>query len=85
MSDKNEATQNAQTNNEHQEGENLNPAEPQKTPLELVKEQQAMMQENREAAEQRVESGVDIPGHSKPSDRRKHPQRQMYGSGTNES
>ncbi|HEX8236754.1 MAG TPA: hypothetical protein VF600_12420 [Abditibacteriaceae bacterium] len=70
---------------DEQEGENLNPAEPRKTPLELVKEQQAMQHESREVIENRVESGVEVPGGSKPSDRRKHPQRQMYGSGTNES
>jgi hypothetical protein len=68
-----------------QEGENLNPAELRKTPLDLVREQQAMQQQTREVIENRVESGAEVPGGSKPSDRRKHPQRQMYGSGTNES
>jgi hypothetical protein len=70
---------------EEQSGENLNPAEPRKTPLDLVKEQQAMQHQTREVIENRVEDGEEIPGHSIPSDRRHHPQRQMYGSGTNES
>jgi hypothetical protein len=75
-----------QTENKNpQQGENLNPAEPQKSPLELVKEQQAMQQQTREVDEIRIETGDEIPGHSVPSDRRHHPQRQMYGSGTNES
>jgi hypothetical protein len=70
---------------EEQSGENLNPAEPRKTPLDLVKEQQAMQHQTREVNELRNDAGDEIPGHSIPSDRRHHPQRQMYGSGTNES
>ena len=82
--------------NENQSGESLNPAEPaaeeSKTPLERVKATQAHLRgelqaarqesgdaENREAAES------EVPGMGVPSNRRKHPQRQMYGSGTNES
>jgi hypothetical protein len=55
------------------------------TPLEQVKAQQAMAQENLEVAQQRPEPSPEVPGASNPSNRRKHPQRQMYGSGTNES
>ncbi len=66
-------------------GEELNPAEPAKTPLEQVKELQAAQQSNREHFEQRPDASPEVPGHGKPSDRRKHPQRQMYGSGTDES
>lgn len=66
-------------------GEELNPAEPQKSPLEQVKEQQAAMQSNREVLEHRPDASPEVPGQGKPSDRRKHPQRQMYGSGTDES
>lgn len=47
-----------------------------KTPLELVKEQQAMKQENREA-EQNVDADPDVPGQSSPSNIRKHPQRKL--------
>lgn len=74
------------TNENHQiSGEELNPAEPQKTPLELVKDQQAAMQSNREVLEHRPDASPEVPGQGKPSDRRHHPQRQMYGSGTDES
>jgi hypothetical protein len=73
-------------NNEHSPtGEELNPAEPSKSPLQMVKEMQAVQQENREVAEHRPDASPEVPGQGKPSDRRKHPQRQMYGSGTDES
>lgn len=67
------------------EGEELNPAEPAKTPLQQVKELQAAQQSNREVLEHRPDASPEVPGAGIPSDRRKHPQRQMYGSGTNES
>ncbi|HEX8464758.1 MAG TPA: hypothetical protein VF627_09105 [Abditibacterium sp.] len=73
-------------NQEHSPtGEELNPAEPSKTPLQMVKEMQAAQQENREVLEHRPDASPEVPGAGKPSDRRKHPQRQMYGSGTDES
>jgi hypothetical protein len=53
-----------------------NPAQPEKTPLERVKEQQARMQ-NREVLEERVESQAEVPSGSVPSNRRKHPHRQL--------
>lgn len=68
--------QNENQPNENQEGENLNPAEPPKTPLEMVREQQAK-QQNRQVQERRPESASEVPGHSVPSDRRRHPQRKM--------
>ena len=46
-----------------------------KTPLELVQEQQAMKQEDLEVREQRAEPEADIPGRSTPSNIRKYPQR----------
>jgi hypothetical protein len=46
--------------NEAQSGEALNSAEPQKTPLEMAREQQAKMH-SQEVTEQRVESADDIP------------------------
>ncbi len=64
------------TENEAQQGENLNPAEPRKTPLEQDHEQQAMKQENREALVDNPARNADIPGHSRPSDARRHPSRQ---------
>ena len=60
--------------NQETENHEQNPA---KSPLELVKEQQRMQQQNREVLDQRVESGDEVPGGSVPSDRRKHPQRQL--------
>ena len=54
-----------------------NPAEPEKKPLEMVREQQAKMQ-NKEVLEERVESHDEVPGGSAPSDIRKHPQRTQY-------
>ena len=49
------------------------------TPLEMAREQQAKMH-NQEVTEQRVDANADVPGHSIPSDRRHHPQRQTnYG------
>lgn len=84
------------SDNENQSGEALNPAEPSteesKTPLEQVKatqarqhaEMQAARQESHDAG-QRVGGESEVPGMGVPSNRRKHPQRQMYGSGTNES
>jgi hypothetical protein len=63
--------------------EELNPAS-SKTPLEQVKEQQAIHSSNQEQARQ-PDATPEVPGGSIPSDRRKHPQRQMYGSGTDES
>ena len=55
------------------------------TPLEAVRQNQAMAQQNRDVAEQRIDPTGEVPGSSIPSDRRHHPQRQMYGQGTNES
>jgi hypothetical protein len=70
-----------QTDNE----QNEQAQQPGATPLEQVKEQQAAMQQSREVIEQRPDPSPEVPGASNPSNRRKHPQRQMYGSGTNES
>jgi hypothetical protein len=67
-------SQGNQQNNQQTENNEQNPA---KSPLELVKEQQRMQQENKEVTDQRVESGDEVPGGSVPSDRRKHPQRQL--------
>ena len=55
------------------------------TPLEVVKANQAAMQENREVSQQRIDATAEVPGQGPPSDKRHHPQRQMYGSGTGPS
>ncbi|HEY0076340.1 MAG TPA: hypothetical protein VGB77_19735 [Abditibacteriaceae bacterium] len=47
------------------------------TPLELVREQQAMEQESREVTEQRPDPSPEVPGQSSPSNIRKHPQRRL--------
>ena len=49
-----------------------------KTPLELVKEQQAMQQQNLEAAEQTPNPTPEVVGNSKPATKRHFPQRQLY-------
>jgi hypothetical protein len=74
-------SQNNISNNDSQEDQKQSGAQ---TPLEKVQEQQAMQQENRDVA-QHPDTSPEVPGASVPSDRRHHPQRQMYGSGTNES
>lgn len=61
------------------EGEDLNPAEPNKTPLEQKQELQAAQQENLEVTQTRPDTSPEVPGAGKPSDKRHHPQRQMYG------
>lgn len=47
------------------------------TPLEQVREQQAMQQQSKEVQEQRNEPSPEVPGQSSPSNIRKHPQRRM--------
>ena len=69
-------------NEENASQENQSPTQ---TPLEAVKANQAAMQENREVAETNVDHSAEVPGQGPPSDRRHHPQRQMYGSGTGPS
>jgi hypothetical protein len=61
--------------------ENNGAEETPKTPLELVREQQSMNQKSRAALDNRPDHNVDVPGHSEPSDKRKHPQRQLYDGG----
>jgi len=53
------------------------PETPAQTPLEIVREQQAMKQEDREVREQRNEPDPEVPGLSSPSNIRKHPQRKL--------
>jgi hypothetical protein len=62
-----------------QNTEELNPAA-SKTPLEQVHEQQALRQENQTQQEQ-VDNSPEVPGGGVPSDKRHHPQRQMYEGG----
>jgi hypothetical protein len=84
-----------QDNEQLEQPHSLNPADEaaSKTPLEAVQETQARqaaelqsaLQQSREVTEQRPDPSPEVPGQSNPSNQRKHPQRQMYGSGTNES
>lgn len=71
--------------NPNSTGENQSEEQPRRTPLDQVQEQQAIAQQNLEVTQQREEPSPEVPGHSNPSNRRKHPERQMYGQGTNES
>lgn len=48
-----------------------------KTPLEIVQENQAMKDKSHEVEQQRPEPSPEIPGGSKPSTIRHHPQRQL--------
>ena len=50
---------------------------PGQTPLQAVKAQQAAMQQNKEVQELRPDAVTEVPGTGIPSNRRKHPQRQM--------
>lgn len=64
------------SNREHEE---LNPAnETQKTPLDLVREQQSTHQHSQDVLNKQPQADSDLPGHGIPSDKRKHPQRQQY-------
>ncbi len=59
-----------------------------KTPLEAVKNLQREQQQHLAQAQEldkRPDATSEVPGQGPPSTRRQHPQRQMYGSGTNES
>jgi hypothetical protein len=77
------------------EEESLNPADEAgaSSPLEQVQETkarqaaelQSAQDKSREVTQQRPDPSPEVPGQSNPSNLRKHPQRQMYGSGTNES
>lgn len=72
-------SQQSHAGNENQNGgQNEMPNNEQsKTPLELVREQQAMEQSSREVEEQRPDPSPEVPGQSSPSNIRKHPQRQL--------
>lgn len=67
-------SQQSHAGNENNETHNN---EQSKTPLELVREQQAMKQESREVTEQRPDPSPEVPGQSSPSNIRKHPQRRL--------
>lgn len=51
-----------------------------RTPLEMVREHQAMMHQHRDTM-RHPDISPEVPGNSIPSDRRHHPQRQMYNGG----
>ncbi len=60
------------------QGEELNPAEPQKTPLQQVHEQQALQQKSRGSSQQTPDETPQVVGQGAPSDKIHHPQRQLY-------
>ncbi|PQV63859.1 hypothetical protein B1R32_10866 [Abditibacterium utsteinense] len=66
--------------NEHHvpTGEELNPAELQKTPLEQVHEQQSMRQKNLDSSQKTPDVTPQVVGQGAPSDKIHHPQRQLY-------
>lgn len=59
----------------HQEEHNDQPGQ---TPLELVRQQQALQQENKEVQNQRADEINEVPGQGKPNERMHHPQRILY-------
>ncbi len=59
-------------------GEELNPAEVQKTPLEQVHEQQSIRQKNLESSQKTPDTTPEVVGQGAPSDKIHHPQRQLY-------
>ena len=67
-----------------EQNQELNPAQA-KTPLQQVQEQQAVQQENREHAQVQTDTTPEVVGQGKPSDKRHHPQRQMYEGGNSSS
>ena len=76
----NDTPQNESPQNEHPHnptGEQSPVNQPGQTPLQAVKERKAAMQRSKEVEEQRPEPSPEVPGASNPSNRRKHPQRQL--------
>lgn len=51
-----------------------------RTPLEMVREHQAMLHQHHDTTHH-PDTSPEVPGNSIPSDRRHHPQRQMYNGG----
>lgn len=66
-------------------GDELNPAGPSKTPLEQVHEQQSIQQKNLETQQKNPDVTPEVVGQGAPSDKRHHPQRQMYQGGNDSS
>ncbi len=60
------------------QGEELNPAEPNQTPLEQVHEQQAIQAKNRQATQNPPDTSPEVVGQTVSSDKIHHPQRQLY-------
>lgn len=51
-----------------------------RTPLEMVRAHQAMSRQHHDTTHH-PDTSPEVPGNSVPSDRRHHPQRQMYNGG----
>jgi hypothetical protein len=58
------------------QGEQLNPAEPMRTSLQLKQDMQAMQRRSFEVQQLRPDTHAQIVGAGSPSNRRHHPQRQ---------
>lgn len=71
-------SENSSNQNHEISGDELNPAEPQKTPLEQVHEQQSIRQKSLEASQQKPDVTPEVVGQGAPSDKIHHPQRQLY-------
>ncbi len=71
-------SQDSTLENHAPEGEELNPAEVQKTPLEQVHEQQSLRQKSHDSSEKTPDTTPEVVGQGAPSDRIHHPQRQLY-------
>lgn len=67
-----------QSNPNQISGDELNPAEPSKTPLEQVHEQQSIRQKNLESSQKQPDITPEVVGQGAPSDKIHHPQRQLY-------
>lgn len=84
----NEQTQNEQENDQTQQSQIASETGAKQTPLEAVQQlkqqQQATLAEAR-GVDNNPDATSEVPGQGPPSSKRHHPQRQMYGSGTNES
>jgi hypothetical protein len=66
-----------QNNNQHNRDPEHNT---NRTPLEMVRAHQAMIHRHHDVTHH-PDMSPEVPGNSTPSDRRHHPQRQMYNGG----
>lgn len=86
--DQNQEQTQAQENDQTQSDQIASEQDGAQTPLEAVQklkqQQQATLAEAR-GVDNNPDATSEVPGQGPPSSKRHHPQRQMYGRGTNES